>query len=59
MTARTVADQIADITACMDASGYRGTGDAYEGITPDPMDGWSARDLDALADRRADKEAGW
>lgn len=59
MTARTVADQIADLTACLATSPHRVTGEAYDGVLPDEFDGWSRRDLDRLADQRADEEAGW
>lgn len=54
MTARTVSEQLADLTACLATSVYRVTGDAYDGPERDPYEGWSARDLDALGDRRAD-----
>lgn len=33
----------------------QGVDPAYEGIEPDEFDGWSQRDLDALADRRAEE----
>ena len=62
MTPEQTAEHLAALIAFADDPNRRkpvGVEPAYDGPTPDEFDGWSQRDLNALADRRADREARW
>ena len=53
--AEQVAQQIEALRECIERQPVRSAPVVWEGAEPDEYDGWSARDLDELADRRA----GW
>lgn len=59
--AATPAEALAILQAFVDDPNRQrpaGVPDLYEGCEPDEYDNWSQRDLDALADRRADQMFG-
>ena len=54
----TPTEALAILRDLIDAGPQRDAPEVYDGPTPDECDGWSRRDLDGLADRRADQMLG-